>query len=510
MIAQLKKLLKFVGPGLLVSCAYIDPGNYSTSTAAGAQFGYIHLFIVLLSNFYAVILQCLCIKLGSVTGLDLAESCRIYLPHWLNVSIYCLAELAIIFTDLAEVVGTAISLDILFHIPLKIGVLLTILDVLVIVFAYNPDGSLRTIRKFELFVSFFVFLTFICFVLLLEKSPISDKAAVWGGFIPSKTLITDKTATYLALGIIGATVMPHSLYLGSNLVKPRLKHYDTMHGYFTPHEPQPNENPLEYSWHHTYKPSLEAIKYCLNYSYAELIISLCVVAVFINSAILIVSGSALFGKPGAEDADLLSIYEMLRHYVSEQAGLIFAIAMLFSSIAAGVICTMSGMMVAEGGMHWKINPIIRRLITRTIAIIPCLFMVLFTGRSGIALILNLSQVILSLILPFCSAPLLYFTANPKIMRVPVQDISSSEDADRARNEANGTSEPSSSGSNDNNEETPLLLNRKKSKDNLGDIKYHDFTNSPMMNFLGITTWATITFLNIYLIIQFMRGEDIHF
>ncbi|QPG74331.1 hypothetical protein FOA43_001658 [Brettanomyces nanus] len=513
MLAELKKLLNFVGPGLMVACAYIDPGNYSTSTAAGAQFHYSHLFIILLSNLYAVVLQCLCIKLGSVTGLDLAESCRMYLPHWLNVTIYILAELAIIFTDLAEVVGTAIALDILFSIPLKLGVLLTILDVVVIMFAYNPDGSMRQIRKFELFVSFFVFLTFVCFVMLLARVDTGGKEEVLQGFLPSRVLFENKKATYLSLGIVGATVMPHSLYLGSNLVKPRLKYYDTTHGYYTAHDPSPDEDPKDYAWNHAYKPSLQAIHYCLNYSYAELIISLCVVAVFINSAILIVSGAALFGKPGAEDADLLSIYEMLRDYVSHKAGLIFAVAMLFSSIAAGVICTMSGMMVAEGGMHWEMNPLVRRLITRTIAIIPCIFMVLFMGRSGIAMILNLSQVILSLILPFCSAPLLYFTANPKIMRVRVQDVSI-QDGDAEPNVENPTNTPNSPNAPQplpqiEEEDTPLLT-RTKSKDHRGPIKYHDFTNSPIMNFLGITTWLTISFMNIYLIVQYLHGEDVHF
>ncbi|VEU23002.1 DEKNAAC104272 [Brettanomyces naardenensis] len=519
MLAELRKLLKFVGPGLLVACAYIDPGNYSTSTAAGAQFHYSHLFVVVLSNFYAVILQCLCIKLGSVTGLDLAESCRQYLPPWLNIAVYVLAEVAIIFTDLAEVVGTAIALDILFAIPLKLGVLLTILDVIVIVFAYNPDGSMRQIRKFEMFVSFFVFLTFVCFAMLLGKVDVGNKSSVLEGFLPSKVLFTDKKATYLALGIVGATVMPHSLYLGSNLVKPRLKHYDLVHGYFIPHTPTADEDPDDFEWNHSYKPSLQAIKYCLNYSYAELIISLCVVAVFINSAILIVSGAALFDKPGAADADLLSIYEMLRDYVSKRAGLIFAVAMLFSSIAAGVVCTMSGMIVAEGGMHWRVNPLVRRLITRTIAIIPCMFMVLFMGRSGIALVLNLSQVILSLILPFCSAPLLYFTANPRIMRVPVQDISCDQEGENHRRASvDGLERPSSLQPPQDDEdeisvtdaENSPLITRTKSKDNLGPIKYRDFTNSPIMNVLGITTWGTITAMNIYLIWQYLMGEDVHF
>lgn len=460
------KLIKFIGPGLLVSCAYIDPGNYSTSTAAGAQFKYAHLFFIMLANIFAVILQCLAIKLGTVTGLDLAENCRRYLPNWLNILNYVLAETAVIFTDLAEVVGTAIALNILFNIPLKFGVLITILDVLAIVFAYNPDGSMRHIRKFEMFVSSLVVLTFICFVILVNKVEVNSKLELLKSFLPSKVLFREKSAVYLGLGIIGATVMPHSLYLGSNLVKPRLKEFDLKSGTYSEETNRQKK---------TYKPTLEAIQYCLNYSYVELILSLCIIAVFINASILIVSGSALYGKPEANDADLISIYELLCKFVSKQAGLIFAIAMVLSAIAAGVICTMSGMIIAEGSVNWNMNPFFRRLITRTISIIPCLFMAIFSGRSGISTILNLSQVVLSLILPFVTAPLLYFTANKKYMTVNV----------------NRESE----------ECTPLINNNSHQV---------DFSNSVTMNTLAFFSWFTIGFLNLYLIIEWAKGEDVHF
>lgn len=480
---DLRKLVKFIGPGLLVSCAYIDPGNYSTSTAAGAQFKYAHLFFILLSNIFAVVLQCLCIKLGTVTGLDLAENCRKHLPKWLNITNYVLAEIAVIFTDLAEVVGSAISFNILFGIPLQIGVVLTILDVLVIIFAYNPDGSMRHIRKFELFVSAFVILTFGCFMMLLTKVEIPLKSEIVKGFFPSKVLFQEKSAIYLGLGIIGATVMPHSLYLGSNLVKPRLKEFDIKFNSYTSETNEHGET--------NHKPSLNAIDYCLNYSYIELILSLCIIAVFINSSILIVSAASLFGKPGAEDADLISIYDMLCYYISDQAGLIFALAMFFSAIAAGVICTMSGMIIAEGSIHWTINPFFRRLITRTISIIPCLFMALFSGRSGVADILNLSQVVLSLILPFVTAPLLYFTSHKGIMTVKVQS-----DTDTNTVENNSTIE--------NVTETTSIINDGT------NVKSIDFSNSTIVNVIGFFSWFTIGFLNIYLIIQWIRGEDIHF
>ncbi|ESX01265.1 hypothetical protein KL918_002906 [Ogataea parapolymorpha] len=479
-----RKLISFIGPGLLITCAYIDPGNYSTSTNAGAQFGYIHLFIIFLSNIFAIILQCLCIKLGTVTGLDLAQNCRKHLPRWLNITVYVLAELAIIFTDLAEIVGTAIALYILFGIELKVGVLLTIFDVLVILLAYNPDGSLKEIRKFEFFVSFLVLAAFACFIILMNKVEIPSKRELLEGFLPSKQLFTSKESIYLALGIIGATVMPHSLYLGSNLVKPRLREFDTSNQKDA--APLQVQSVVQDANEDTYKPSLAAIDYCLNYSYAELVCSLCIVAVFINSAILIVSAAALFKKPEAMDADLISIYELLSHYVSKTAGLIFAIAMLFSSIAAGIICTMSGALVAEGCLEWKLNPFYRRIVTRSIAIVPCMAMALFMGREGIATILNLSQVILSLILPFVSAPLLYFTCNKNIMKVKVQ-VQQPQDLE-----------------NDTPTETSLLMPARK-----GD-SFKDFSNSAITNVLALLTWGTIGFLNIYLIVQYFRGEDIHF
>ncbi|KAH3660454.1 hypothetical protein OGAPHI_007040 [Ogataea philodendri] len=479
-----RKLLSFIGPGLLITCAYIDPGNYSTSTNAGAQFGYIHLFIVFLSNLFAIVLQCLCIKLGSVTGLDLAENCQKHLPRWLNFGIYLLAELAIIFTDLAEIVGTAIALFILFHIELKNGVLLTVLDVLVILLAYNPDGSLKQIRKFEVFVSTFVLLAFGCFIVLVNKVDIESKSQLFEGFLPSWQLFNSKESVYLSLGIIGATVMPHSLYLGSNLVKPRLKDYDIKNKLATVDtQSSIADDTLDY------RPSLAAIDYCLHYSYAELICSLCLVAVFINSSILIVSAAALHGKPEAIDADLISIYDMLCEYLSNTAGLIFALAMLFSSIAAGIICTLSGALVAEGCLNWKLNPFYRRLVTRSITVVPCVLMAVFMGREGIATILNLSQVILSLILPFVSAPLLYFTANKSIMRVEIQS------------EENSLPEPQ--------ETTPLVQANKHSNPEQPKL-YKDFSNSVLMNLAAVLTWAIIGFLNIYLIVQYLRGEDIHF
>lgn len=399
-----------------------------------------------------------------------------------------MAELAVVFTDMAEVIGGAIAFKILFGIPLRFGVLLTIFDVLVIIFAYNPDGSMKHIRKFEIFVSLFVMLTFACFVLLLQRVEIESYRDVIDGFLPSKQLFKEKNAVYLALGIIGATVMPHSLYLGSNIVKPRLREFDNQN------KPLDQSSSISTNEITHYKPSFSAIKYCLNYSYLEMILSLCIIAIFINSSILIVSAAALFGKEGAEDADLITIYDLLCKYISNQAGLIFALAMFFSSIAAGIICTMSGMMIAEGSINWTVSPLLRRLITRTISILPCLAMALFSGREGIATILNMSQVVLSLLLPAVTAPLLYFTSNKKIMSVTVRQDESHMVTHKHKKII--------SNNNEANENTSLVHT-----DHFATI---DFSNNAWMNVAGFLAWGITGFLNIYLIVQWFNGEDIHF
>lgn len=466
----LQKFLKFIGPGIMVSVAYMDPGNYSTSVSGGAQYKYQLLFSVFISNIFAVILQCLCVKLGTVTGYDLAENCRRNLPKKLNLTLYFFAELAIIATDLAEVVGTAIALQIIFGIPLTWGVVLTVLDVLIILIFYKPEGQdMKKVRTFEFFVGTLVIATCFCFVLELCKINVPQKGELFKGFLPSKIIFEEKQALYISLGILGATVMPHSLYLGSSIVKPRLNDYDRKH--FGKVED---------------RPSLSAIKYTLNFAYAELIISLFLIATFVNSSILIVAGASLAGQPEAEDADLLSIYKLLVHYISPAAGMIFALAMLFSGQSAGIICTIAGQIVSEGFLEWSLPPWATRLCTRLISVVPCLFVALTMGENGISKILNLSQVILSLILPIVSAPLIYFTANRKLMTVTDQY------GELINSEANSMAI---------NEETPLNNESKR---------WTDFTNSRLLSWTAILIWAIIGGLNTYLVVSFLLGEDVHF
>lgn len=460
--------MKFIGPGIIVSVAYMDPGNYSTAVAAGASFKYTLLFSVFVSNIFAVLLQCLCVKLGSVTGLDLAENCRQHLNPGVNMVLYILAEIAIVATDLAEVVGTAIAIEIVFGIPLTIGILLTVIDVMVVLIAYRPNSSMKQVRFFETFVSIFVALTCLCFVALLFRIDAPSKWELVKGYLPLSPRLLETQALYLSMAICGATVMPHSLYIGSASTQPRLRAFDAKIGNCSEVDTNESQDLEE-----KYKPSLAALRECLPYSYWELIISLFLVAMFVNSSILIVAGSTLFGKPDADDADLLSIYQMLCSYISPSAGFIFALAMLFSGQSAGIVCTMAGQIVSEGFIKWSFQPWIRRLVTRFIAICPCLLVVIFSGRQGIASVLNASQVVLSLILPFVSAPLLYFTSSSKFMTVNKQSSDETTSLVEGANQVN-------------------------------------FKNSKLIIAFSILTWLAIASLNTFLVVQLARGEDVHF
>ncbi|CAK7893759.1 manganese transporter Smf1p [[Candida] anglica] len=490
----LKKYSRFIGPGLMVSVAYMDPGNYSTAVAAGSAYKYKLLFSILLSNCLAIFLQILSAKLGAVTGLDLAANCRANLPFKYNIIMYVLAEIAIIATDLAEVVGTAIALNILFKIPLLLGVIVTVIDVLIVLMAYRPNGPLLFIRIFEGFVSVLVALTVVCFTVELyqvshDPSVNFSVIEVFKGFLPNEKVVdmSDReggNGLFLSLAILGATVMPHSLYLGSGVVQARLKDFDVKNGFYNPLSKNQNsildelevEQATEQQQEEEdimlprelvdstgpqkqttevqeetdeddeqYRPSIHAINDTMVYTMVELVISLFTVALFVNSAILIVAGATLTNQKREDhdesdedsdsddetyqNADLFTIYNLLSSHISPTAGFVFALALLFSGQSAGVVCTLAGQMVSEGFLSWSFPPVTRRLITRGLAILPCLVVVSMTGRAGLANVLNASQVVLSVLLPVVSAPLIWFTCSKSIMRVPLFVRDGDEDAD---------------------------------------------------------------------------------
>ncbi|KAI0899186.1 natural resistance-associated macrophage protein [Annulohypoxylon nitens] len=411
---------KFVGPGFLVAVAYIDPGNYSTDISAGAENQFRLLFIILMSNLFAIFLQCLSIKLGTVTGMNLAEACRAFLPRWLNYFLYFLAEAAIIATDIAEVIGTAIGLNLLIpKLPLVAGCAISILDVMIILFFYKPNGSMLGLRVFEWGVMVLVFAVVICFCIQLSLIEGSTPGEVFLGYVPNNS-ITQSGGLFQACGILGATVMPHSLYLGSGIVQSRLMDYDDKRGLLPP-RPESSagtSNGSTISEAKTYYvPSLKAIRHSLKYSYAEVTISLFTFALFVNSAILIVAGASLFNNPDALEADIFGIHDLLSQSISPAAGTIFALALLFSGVSAGIVCTIAGQMICEGALHWRMKPWLRRLVTRSISITPSIIIAGAAGREKLNDALNGSQVALSVVLPFVTAPLIWFTCFNKYMTV---------------------------------------------------------------------------------------------
>ncbi|KAG0648929.1 Manganese transporter SMF1 [Hyphodiscus hymeniophilus] len=424
LLAVVKKFGKFVGPGFMISVAYIDPGNYSTDVAAGASYQYRLLFIVLMSNIFAIFLQSLCIKLGTVSGLNLAEACKEFLPRWLNIFLYIMAEAAIIATDIAEVIGTAIAINLLIpQIPLVAGCAISILDVLLILLFYRPNGSMKGLRAFEFFVMALVLGVVICFCIQLSLIKDTSVGEVFRGYLPSSAIVQSE-GLYQACGILGATVMPHSLYLGSGIVQSRLHEFDVAAGNVAPpiatsdSEKQP------------YFPSLPAIKFCFKYSIAELSISLFTFALFVNSAILITAGASLYKVENAVGADLFGIHSLLSSSIAPAAGTIFALALLLSGISAGIVCTIAGQMVSEGALNWSLAPWLRRLVTRSISITPSIIIAGAVGRDGLSAALNGSQVALSVVLPFVSAPLIYFTCRNKYMtvRAPSSEVENEDDS----------------------------------------------------------------------------------
>jgi len=407
----------FIGPGFMIAVAYIDPGNYSTDVAAGSTYRFKLLFIILMSNLFAIFLQSLCIKLGTVTGLNLAEHCRAHLPRWLNYSLYFLAESAIIATDIAEVIGSAIALNILIKVPLVAGCALTLVDVLIILIFYNPAGSMRRLRCFEFFVMALVLGVVICFCIQLSYIEGVSVGEVFKGYIPSSSIVQAQ-GLYLSCGILGATVMPHSLYLGSGVVQARLREFDVKSGRL----PVLSSNSSSSSLNSVkYRPSLPAIRNCLGYSIVELGIALFTFALFVNSAILITAGASLSNNSSAQDADLFGIHDLLSSTIAPVAGTIFALALLLSGTSAGIVATIAGQMVSEGALNWKLAPWLRRLLTRSISITPSIIIAAAVGRDGLSAALNGTQIALSVILPFVSAPLIYFTCRNKYMTVSTDD-----------------------------------------------------------------------------------------
>lgn len=378
--SSLRKFMAFAGPGYLVAVGYMDPGNWATSLAGGSAFNYTLLSVILISNIMAIILQSLSAKLGIVTGRDLAQACRDHFSKPVSFVLWILCEAAIAACDLAELIGSAIALNLLFDIPLFYGICITAFDVLLVLLLQN-----KGFRYIEALVISLIILITGCFIFELTMSQ-PDIKAVFNGFIPSSQIITDPKMLYISLGILGATVMPHNLYLHSSIVQTR-----------------------------KFEVSNEGKKEAIKYATMDSTIAL-MIALFVNAAILILAASTFYKTGHTAVASIEDAFQLLTPLLGTTlASTFFGLALLASGQNSTLTGTIAGQIVMEGFLNIKLSPWLRRLITRLIAITPALIVTYLYGAKGTTDLLILSQVILSLQLSFAVIPLVMFTSDEKKM-----------------------------------------------------------------------------------------------
>lgn len=371
-----KTLMAFLGPAYMVSVGYMDPGNWATDIAGGSQFGYQLIWVLLMSNLMALLLQSLSARLGVVKGLDLAQASRQQYAPWANVSLYVLAELAIAACDLAEIIGMAIGLNLLFGLPLMYGVIITVLDTFLLLFLLN-----KGIRKMEVFIVSLIAIIGLSFIteLFIVKPDVKE---LMKGFVP--TALTSN-ALYIAIGIIGATVMPHNLYLHSSLVQTR-----------------------------NFSKDLTGIKQALKFNFIDSTIALNL-AFFVNASILILAASAFHHNGFNKVSSIQDAHLLLQNIFGNWAPALFAIALICAGQSSTITGTLAGQIVMEGYLNLRISPWIRRLLTRMLAIAPALFTIFYFGEEKLGELLVFSQVVLSMQLGFAVIPLIHFTSSKKIM-----------------------------------------------------------------------------------------------
>jgi manganese transport protein len=372
-----KRILSFIGPAYLVSVGYMDPGNWATDLAGGSKFGYQLIWVLLMSNLIALLLQSLSARLGIVRGLDLAQASKNHYPKWVNIPLFALAQTSIIACDLAEIIGMAIGLQLLFHLPLLYGILITVFDTVILLFLMN-----KGMQKMEAFIVSMVFIVGFSFLLemfIVEPSMVE----IAKGFKPS---LLSGQALYIAIGIIGATVMPHNLYLHSSLVQTR-----------------------------KFKRDNAGIKEAIKFNFIDTAVALNL-AFFVNAAILILAAAAFYTNGMHEVAEIQDAHKLLQHIFGNVAPTLFAIALIAAGQSSTVTGTLAGQIIMEGHLNLRIQPWLRRLITRVLAIIPAFFTILYFGDDALSNLLILSQVVLSLQLGFAVIPLIHFTSDKLEMK----------------------------------------------------------------------------------------------
>lgn len=373
-----KKLLAFIGPAYLVSVGYMDPGNWATDIAGGSQFGYTLIWVILLSNIMAILFQSLSARLGIVSGRDLAQASSSHYPKPVNFVLWILAEIAIISTDIAELLGTAIGISLIFKVPILWGVVITGFDTLLLLLL-NKLG----IRKMEAFIVLLIFIIGASFLaeIIISKP---DYVNILSGFVPS---LPNSTALYIGIGIIGATIMPHNLYLHSSLVQTR-----------------------------KFKRDEKGLRQAIKFNMIDSVVALNL-AFFVNAAILIVAATVFYETGRYDVGDIIVADQLLEPILGTRlAPILFGIALIAAGQSSTITGTYAGQVVMEGYIHLRLQPWIRRLITRMLAIIPSVFVIVFYGESASGSLLILSQVILSLQLSFAVIPLIHFVSSKRFMK----------------------------------------------------------------------------------------------
>lgn len=376
-----KTLRAYIGPGLMVAVGYMDPGNWATDIAGGAKFGYTLISVILISNLFAMLLQHLALKLGVATGRDLAQACRDAFSRPVSFFLWILAEIAIAATDLAEVIGSAVAINLLFGIPITIAIIITAVDVLLILFLQS-----KGFRLIEAIVGGLILIIFLCFGYeILISNP--DYLAISKNLVPSSQIVMNPEMLYIAIGILGATVMPHNLYLHSSIIQTR-------------------------NFEQTHEGKKSAIKFGTIDSTGSLFI-----AFFINAAILVMAAATFHTSGNHAVADIYEAYHLLDPILGVKlAGLFFAVALLAAGQNSTLTGTLAGQIVMEGFLNIQLKPWVRRLITRLIAIVPALVVAIIYGEKGTGELLVLSQVVLSLQLSFAVVPLVLFTSDKDKMQ----------------------------------------------------------------------------------------------
>ncbi|KAH7886220.1 smf Mn2+ and Fe2+ transporter [Phlebopus sp. FC_14] len=542
---------KHTGVGIVCSVAYFDPGNWGVDLQAGSEYGYSLLFVVLLAGLFAAFLQVLATRLGVVTGLDLASHMRLLfhdrprhtrLWRWgVHYPLYILSEVAIISTDLAEMLGSAIALVLLFPaLPLWAGVLLTASDVLLILALDNPLKS-RPVKLFEFLIAGLVLAVLICMALIIARITVN-----WGdaffGFVPSKAIFANG-GLYTSVGILGATVMPHSIFLGSHLAtqdrlsRESLKADSTFSEtslFQPPASPRPVSMTLAYrrfiarqleklsnlfrSQESGYPSNvlthddrennpLEFVRSHIYHGMVDMVASLLGFAVIINSLILVLASAVFYygtgGRGSESPASLFDAHTLISNTIGKPAALLFALALLASGQSASIVATVAGQSVSEGFLHWKVSPVIRRLATRLLGLFPSMAVAIAVGPSGLNTLLVASQVVLSIVLPFITLPLIYLTSSSRIMKVRKSRLPSPSQIP-----APASPLPS----------PPLAIGLPSSQERIDETyvssdpeaghvqEFVDFSSGKFMSTIGFLIWLVIVVANVYVLVTLGLGE----